>query len=85
VVVRDRFETAAAGEENHVFRTGLPPRLARNTVIQSTFEVGRRFHCTMRIDWSQLEPGAVTPAGTRGAAQGPTCPLPFRRYDLLAG
>jgi hypothetical protein len=27
----------------------VPPRLARNTVIESTFEVGRRFHCTMRI------------------------------------
>ena len=37
----------------------VPPRLARNTVIESTFEVGRRFHCTMRIDCSQLEPGTV--------------------------
>src|SRR5690349_7632810 len=37
----------------------VPPRLARNTVIESTFEVGRRFHCTMRIDSSQLEPGTV--------------------------
>ena len=37
----------------------VPPRLARNTVIESTFEVGRRFHCTMRIDCSQLDPGAV--------------------------
>ena len=35
------------------------PRLARNTVTESTFEVGRRFHCTMRIDCSQLDPGAV--------------------------
>ena len=24
----------------------LPPRLARNTIIESTFEVGRRFRCT---------------------------------------
>ena len=32
------------------------PRLARNTVIQSAFEVGRRFRCTMRIDCSQLDP-----------------------------
>jgi hypothetical protein len=37
----------------------VPPRLARNTVIESTFEVGRRFPCTMRIDCSQLEPGTV--------------------------
>src|ERR1700751_2571568 len=35
------------------------PRLARNTVIESTFEVGRRFRCTMRIDCGQLDPGAV--------------------------
>ncbi|MGH7065276.1 MAG: hypothetical protein ACREET_14470 [Stellaceae bacterium] len=37
----------------------VPPRLARNTVIESTFEVGRRFRCTMRIDCSQLESGTV--------------------------
>ncbi len=35
------------------------PRLARNTIIESTFEVGRRFRCTMRVDCSQLDPGAV--------------------------
>ena len=35
------------------------PRLARNTVIESTFEVGRRFRCTMRVDCGQLHPGAV--------------------------
>jgi hypothetical protein len=37
----------------------VPPRLARNTVIESTFEVGRRFRCTMRIDCGDLDPGAV--------------------------
>jgi hypothetical protein len=37
----------------------VPPRLARNTIIESTFEVGRRFRCTMRIDCGQLDPGAV--------------------------
>ena len=37
----------------------VPPRLARNTIIESTFEVGRRFHCTMRIDCGQLDSGAV--------------------------
>src|SRR5438309_8108596 len=38
---------------------GRPPRLARNTIIESTFEVGRRFSCTMRVDCGQLTPGAV--------------------------
>src|SRR5256885_15767451 len=37
----------------------VPPRLARNTIIESTFEVGRRFSCTMRVDCGELDPGAV--------------------------
>jgi hypothetical protein len=37
----------------------VPPRLARHTIIEPTFEVGRRFRCTMRVDCGQLEPGAV--------------------------
>jgi hypothetical protein len=37
----------------------VPPRLARNAIIGSTFEVGRRFRCTMRVDCGQLAPGAV--------------------------
>jgi hypothetical protein len=37
----------------------VPPRLARNTVIESTFEVGHRFRCTMRVDCGQLDPGTV--------------------------
>ena len=37
----------------------VPPRLARNTIIESTFDVGRRFGCTMRVDCGQLDPGAV--------------------------
>ena len=37
----------------------VPPRLARNTIIESTFDVGRRFRCTMRVDCGQLDPGAV--------------------------
>jgi hypothetical protein len=37
----------------------VAPRLARNTVIESTFEVGRRFRCTMRVDCGQLDPGGV--------------------------
>jgi hypothetical protein len=35
------------------------PRLARNTVMESTFEVVRRFRCTMRVDCAQFDPGAV--------------------------
>jgi hypothetical protein len=37
----------------------VAPRLARNTVIESTFEVGRRFRCTMRVDCGQLDPDTV--------------------------
>jgi hypothetical protein len=37
----------------------VPPRLARNTIIESTFEVGRNFRCTMRINCGELDPGAV--------------------------
>jgi hypothetical protein len=37
----------------------VAPRLARNTIIESTFEVGRRFRGTMRVDCGQLDPGAV--------------------------
>jgi hypothetical protein len=37
----------------------LPPRLARNTIIESTFDVGHRFRCTMRIDCGELDPAAV--------------------------
>jgi|ERR1700737_3268542 len=32
---------------------------AGNTIIESTFEVGRRFRCAMRVDCSQLDAGAV--------------------------
>ena len=44
--------------KSHLFRTG-PAALARNTVFESTFEVGRRFRCTMRVDCGRLDPGAV--------------------------
>jgi hypothetical protein len=37
----------------------VAPRLARNTIIESTFEVGRRFRCTMRVDCGQLDAGAM--------------------------
>jgi hypothetical protein len=37
----------------------VAPRLARNTVIESTFEVGRRFRCTMHVNCGELDPGAV--------------------------
>jgi hypothetical protein len=41
----------------------VAPRLARNTVIESTFEVGRRYRCTMRVDCGRLDPGAVIRPG----------------------
>jgi hypothetical protein len=37
----------------------VPPRMARNTIIESTFEVGQRFRCTMRIDCGRLDPQSV--------------------------
>jgi hypothetical protein len=37
----------------------VAPRLARHTIIESTFDVGRRFRCTMRVDCGQLDPGGV--------------------------
>ena len=37
----------------------VPPRLGRNTIIESSFEVGRRFRCTMRINCGELDPAAV--------------------------
>src|ERR1700761_2419473 len=37
----------------------IPPRLARNTIIESTFDVGRRFRCTMRVDCGRLDPDTI--------------------------
>ena len=37
----------------------IPPRLTRNTIIESTFNVGRHFRCTMRVDCGQLDPGTI--------------------------
>jgi hypothetical protein len=37
----------------------VPPRLARNTIIESAFEVGRRFRCTMRVDCGEIDPCVV--------------------------
>jgi hypothetical protein len=37
----------------------VPPRLAHNTIIESTFDVGRRYRCTMRVDCGQLDPSTV--------------------------
>jgi hypothetical protein len=54
----------------------VPPRLARNTIIESTFDVGRRFRYTMRVDCGELDPGAVirpVPAnGTRACLRSST-------------
>jgi len=37
----------------------IPPRPARNNNIESRFDVGRRFRCTIRIDCGQLHPDTV--------------------------
>ena len=37
----------------------IPPQLARNTIIESTFDVGRHFRCTMRVDCGQLDPNTI--------------------------
>ena len=37
----------------------VPSRFARNTILESTFAVGRRFRCTMRVDCGQIDPGTV--------------------------
>jgi hypothetical protein len=37
----------------------IPPQLARNTIIESTFDVGRHFRCTMRVDCGQLDPDTI--------------------------
>jgi hypothetical protein len=50
---------AAARPAKSPISNQMPPRLAGNTIIESTFEVSRRFRCTMRVDCGQLDPGAV--------------------------
>jgi hypothetical protein len=37
----------------------VAPCLARDTIMVSTFEVGRRFRCTMRIDCGEVDPAVV--------------------------
>ena len=75
----------------------VPPRLARNTVIESTFEVGRHFRCTLRVDCGRARSrcgdpagtGRMAPAhagtprrrGTGGLARRPQCGLSARRPD----
>ena len=58
------------------------PRLARNTVIESTFEVGRRFRCTMRVDCGQLDPGAVILPPANGIH---ACPSASTKRSLRTG
>ena len=63
------------------------PRLARNTIIESTFEVGRRFRCTMRVDCGRVDPGAVIrPDPGNGIRSCPTGWMTvWPRRDLSAG
>jgi hypothetical protein len=48
--------------ESHLFRASPSPPGVQH-LIESAFEVGRRFRCTVWIDCSELEPGAVIAAG----------------------
>jgi len=54
----------------------VPPRLARNIIIESTFEVGCRFRCTMRINCGELDParssGRSSANGTRACPSAST-------------
>jgi hypothetical protein len=71
----------------------VAPRLARNTIIESTFEVGRRFRCTMRVDCGPARPRRGDPAnGARACPSASTkrssrtagwtqCGLSARRTD----
>ena len=75
----------------------VPPCLAHNTIIESIFEVGRRFSCTMRVECGQLDPGVVIrpipgewrprmperldEEGACGLARWPQCNLSARRAD----
>ena len=54
----DRRGMGAVRARSHEFRTG-PAAPGAQHQIESTFEVGRRFRCTMRVDCGQLDPGAV--------------------------
>jgi hypothetical protein len=54
----DRNDPPHSAPESEIFRAG-PPRLARNTVIESTFEVGWRYRSTTRVDCGRLDPGVV--------------------------
>ena len=44
------------GDATTVLKARFTGRSARNSIIESTFEVGR---CTMRVDCGELDPAAV--------------------------
>jgi hypothetical protein len=62
----------------------VPPRLAGNTIIESTFEVGRRFRCTMHVDCSQLDARRGDQVGTRRMAPA-YARAPRRKRSLRTG
>ena len=45
--------------QSHLFRTRCHSASPATPIIESAFEVGRRFRCTLRVDCGQLDPGAV--------------------------
>lgn len=65
------------------FGEPVPPRLGRNIIIESTFEVGRRFRCAMRVDCGELDPAAVI---RRNPANGiRACPRASTKRSLRTG
>jgi hypothetical protein len=65
------------------FGEPVPPRLGRNIIIESTFEVGRRFRCAMRVDCGELDPAAVI---CRNPANGiRACPSASTKRSLRTG
>jgi hypothetical protein len=60
------------------------PRLGRNTIIESTFEVGRRFRCTLRVDCGQIDPETVI-RPVPGASGDRTCPSASMKRSSRTG
>ena len=59
------------------------PRFARNTIIESTFDVGRRFRCTMRVDCGALDSAAVIERARGNGIRG--CPSALTKRSLPTG
>jgi hypothetical protein len=56
---RERLLARIAEKPELTLRAVVAELAERGTSAESTFEVGRRFRCTMRVDCGQLDPGSV--------------------------